>query len=50
MIQPEQVQDRGVNHVDMDFVFHGVKTEIIRLAVNNAEVMPPPAKPNRPCG
>jgi hypothetical protein len=47
VIQPKQVQDRGVKIVDMHRIFDHVETEFIRLAIHESLFDPPTSEPDR---
>src|SRR5687767_4711808 len=38
VVEAEQVEDRGVEVVDVDGVFDGVEAEVVRLAVDHARL------------
>ena len=47
VVQSEQVQNRGMQVVDVDFVFDRIKTEVIlRLAIDNARLDATAGKPD----
>ena len=47
VVEAEQVQDRGVEVVDVDFVRRGVEAELVRLAERGAGLHAAAAQPHR---
>jgi hypothetical protein len=49
VIQPEQMQDRGLQVVDVNFVFHDVVAEFVGGAQGDSFLDASPGQPDRKC-